>query len=136
VTRREIEDAVDGVQPQRIEMELGKPVQRVVDDEAADGVAAATVVVDRWSPRRAVGIGEVGTELGEVVSFRSEMVVDDVEHGSESAPVTSVDEPLKPRGAAVAGLRREERHAVVAPVAVAGKLGHRHQLDRGDAEVA
>ena len=48
--------------------------------------------------------------------------------------VRGLDEPLQVFRRAVGGVGREGQHAVVAPVAPAGKVGHRHQLDRGDAE--
>ena len=38
-------------------------------------------------------------------------------------------------GAAIGGVRRIEQRAVIAPAAIAGELGDRHELDRGDAEL-
>ena len=58
------------------------------------------------------------------------MVVDDVEEYGEAEPVRGVDETSQVVGRAVAARRREQRHAVVAPVARPGKVGDRHQLDR------
>ena len=46
-----------------------------------------------------------------------------------------VDERPEIVGLPIAARRREERDAVVAPVAVARKVGDRHQLDRGDPEI-
>ena len=45
-----------------------------------------------------------------------------------------VDQTAQIVGCPVAPGRRKERDAVVAPVARAGKVGHRHQFDRRDAE--
>ena len=64
------------------------------------------------------------------------MVVDDVEDHGQAGGVGGVDEPLEPLRAAVGGLRGRHVDAVVAPAAAARELGHRHQLDRGDAELA
>ena len=47
-----------------------------------------------------------------------------------------VDEPREPVRAAVGRVRRAGVDAVVAPAALAGERRDRHQLDRGDAELA
>ena len=46
-----------------------------------------------------------------------------------------VDQVLELIGRAVGSFRRVEQNAVVAPVAVAGKFGERHQLDRSHADI-
>jgi hypothetical protein len=63
------------------------------------------------------------------------VIVDDVEEDAEPQPVGSVHQPAQPPGASVGRLRGVEMHAVVAPVARAGKLGHRHELDGCHPEV-
>ena len=92
------------------------------------------VEIHRRTPGRAVSPGEIGTELREVVSFRSEMVVNHVEHHGKAEPVAGVDQALEARRTAVRVLRGERVHAVVAPVAVSGKLRHGHDLESGDAQ--
>ena len=62
------------------------------------------------------------------------MVVDHVEDHGQAGLMGGVDEPLQRPRAAVAVLHGVGMDAVVAPVAVAGELGHRHQLDRRDAQ--
>ena len=62
------------------------------------------------------------------------MVVDDVEKNREAARMTGLDQPFQFLGPAIAGRRRIKVGAVIAPVAAAGELGNRHQLDRGRAE--
>ena len=54
VASAEIVDAVDGVQPKRVDVIFGEPVQRVVDDESAHAIALRTVKVDGLSPGRVV----------------------------------------------------------------------------------
>ena len=61
------------------------------------------------------------------------MIVDHVEKHHEAAQMRGVDQRLEVLGASVAAVRRVEQHAVIAPVAPAGKIGDRHQLDRGEA---
>ena len=63
------------------------------------------------------------------------MIVDDVEKDHQAVTVRRVDQRLQIVGRAVAAFGREGQHAVVAPIARAGKFRDRHQLDRGDAEV-
>ena len=130
-----VEDRVDGVQPQPVDVELAHPVTRVVDEVPAHALAVGPVEVDGVAPRRAVAIGEVRTELAEVVALRAEVVVDDVQEDAEAVGMGGVDQPAQAAGAAVGRLRCVEMDAVVPPVARAGELGHRHDLDRGDAEV-
>src|SRR5436190_16797203 len=125
-----------GVDAQSVAVKLVDPLQRVVDEEPAHVVAARPVEIERESPRRFVAIGEVRTELGEVVSFRTEVVVDHVEENRETALMTGIDESLERARTAVRILRRVRIRAIVSPVARAGKLRDRKQLDRGNAEVA
>ena len=49
--------------------------------------------------------------------------------------VRGIDEASEPFGAAVGAVRRGQVDAVVAPAALAGEVGDRHQLDRVDAEL-
>ena len=96
----------------------------------------AAVVVDGRAPGGPVVVGEVGAELAQVVALRAEVVVDDVEEDRQAVRVAGVDQPLQPVRPAVAVLGGVGEDAVVAPVAAAGELGDRHQLDRGDAQLA
>ena len=47
-------ERVRGVQAQAVEVVLAHPVQRVVDDEAADEIRAGPVEIDGAAPRRRV----------------------------------------------------------------------------------
>ena len=94
--RAEVEDLVDRVEPQRVDMVLGQPVQRIVDEEAPYPGALRTVEIDRGAPWCSITVGKVWAILAKVVSFRAQMVVDDVQHHRETFVMTSVDEPLEP----------------------------------------
>lgn len=59
------------------------------------------------------------------------MVVDDVEHHAEAEVVGTVDERPQLLGRAVAGLRRKDQRAVIAPAALAGEVVERHDLEAG-----
>ncbi len=64
------------------------------------------------------------------------MVVDDVEDHRQPARVGRSHQPAQAIGAAVGARRREQADAVVAPAAIAGEVGDRHQLDRRHAQGA
>lgn len=136
VPHAEVEDAVDGVEAQPIDVIVGQPVERVVDEEAAHLVAVGPVEVERRAPGRLVTIGEVGAEVLEVVPLRSEVVVDDVEKQRQPLRMAGIHQTAEPLGPSVRLVRGEQRGAVVAPVAIAREGHHRHQLERGDAEVS
>ena len=68
------------------------------------------------------------------IAFRAKVVVDHVEDHGDAALVAGVDQRLEVVGRAVAVVRRELKHAVVAPAPRAGELRHRHQLNRRDAQ--
>jgi hypothetical protein len=129
---RLVDDCVDRVEPQAVKAELLEPVERVVDEEPAHRAGE----VDRGAPRRrAAPLEELrGVEV-QVVAVGPEMVVDHVEQHHQAPGVRRIDQALEVRGRAVARVRRERQHAVVAPAALAGEVADRHQLERGDAEV-
>src|ERR1700685_1213309 len=70
VTRAEIENAVHGIQTERVEVIILKPVQCVFDKESPHFVAARTVKVQSLTPRGTVTIGEVWSVNIKVVAFR------------------------------------------------------------------
>ena len=131
-----VDDRVDGVEAQPVEPELLDPVQRVVHEEIAHRPRVTSVEIDRRPPwRRTVAVEEPRRVGVEVVSLRAEVVVDDVEEHHQAAGVRRRDQALQVLRRAVRGVGRERQHAVVAPVARAGEVGDRHQLDCRDAEV-
>ena len=117
-------------------MAVGGPPERALDEEPPHLVALRAVEVERGAPWSAVPVGEVRAEVTEDVAFGAEVVVHDVEHDGEVGAMAGIHESPQTVGTAVAVLCRERGDAVVAPVSGAGKLGDRHELDRGDAQVA
>ncbi len=134
VPRAHVEDRVNGVETQDVDVEIGQPMERVVAEVTSHLVRAGAIEVDRLAPGGRVPIGEVRAIVGEVVSLGAEVVVDDVERDGDPVPMGRVDEFLQSLGTAVARLRRIGEDAVVSPIAIAGELRHRHELDRVDAE--
>ena len=133
--RAVVDERVDGVETQPVDVMVSQPVARVVDEEPTHLCASLAVEVHRGTPRSAMGLGEVRTELGEIGAFGSEVVVDDVEHHREAASVRRVDESVEAFRAPVRMVGSEEVDAVVAPATVAGKLRDGHQLDDRHSEV-
>ncbi len=136
VRRRGVGDLVDGVEPQRVDVEVLQPAQGAPDQEGAHAVAAGAVHVDRGAPRRAVALGEDRPEAGQHVALRAQVVEHAVEAHRQAGRVGGVDEPAQPRRAAVGVLGGVGEDTVVAPVAPTRELGHRHELDRGHAQLA
>src|SRR5688572_6726199 len=52
--RAEVEDAMHGIEPERIDVILGDPIQSVVDHESTDLVATGAIVVDGAPPWRSI----------------------------------------------------------------------------------
>src|SRR5205085_9636667 len=102
---REIADGVDRIEPQGVDVILGLPVQGVLEEELPDLVAVFAVKIDCCTPRRVIAGGEVVSEVREVISLRTEMVVDDVENDSQAAGMAGVYQPFQSERAAVGVLR-------------------------------
>ncbi len=131
-----VENALRRVEAQPVAMKLADPVLRVADEVFAHGTATLAIEIDRLAPLVRVTIGEVvAAEAGKVVAVRAEVVVDHVQDHTDSVRMSGIDEATKRVRIAVAVKGREQVHPVVAPVEAAGKLGDRHELDAGDAQL-
>src|SRR5207248_8132057 len=121
---------------QPVEVKLLEPVERVVHYEIAHRPGARPVIIDRRAPGRVVPLGEeIGRDRVQVIPFRAEMVVDDIEEYRDPARVTRIDERLQSLRAAIARARREPLDAVISPITAPRTFGDRHQFDRGNAEL-
>ena len=63
------------------------------------------------------------------------MVVDHIEHHSDAPRVGRIDERFQIVWRAVGALRRVQQYTVVSPTPLARKVGNRHQLDDGHAQL-
>ncbi len=81
------------------------------------------------------GSKKAGARGADVAALGPEMVVDDVEHDEQAAPVGRVDQLAQLVGRAVGRVRRVHQHPVVAPAPVARPLADGHQLEHGDPEL-
>src|SRR5882762_1370241 len=129
--RARIKDSVKGVEPQHIDMKSFQPVKRVFDEKAAYVVAVGSVKVQRRSPRRLVMLGKIWTIFAQIIAFRSEVVVDDVQCHGEAPRMRGIHQQLQIARSSVTVLDGKGIHAVIAPIPRARKLRDRHYLDSG-----
>src|SRR5690606_23300858 len=128
-------DGVHGVEAQAVEVIFLEPIERVVNEEVAHQLAPLAIEIKRSAPGRVVPLIEEGWRVAaQEVTFRSKMVVDDIEQYHEAARVGGIDQTFERLRTTVGGIGRKGQHTVVAPVAITGKLGDGHELDGGDAE--
>src|SRR2546426_5113129 len=128
-----IEDGVDCIQTQRIDVVVLNPLDSVGNKEMPHLVAVRIVEIQGRTPRCLIAVCKVRPKLREVISFRANVVVNHIEHDSETALMAGIHKSLEASRAAVRILNGEGKNAVVSPVPAARELSDRHQLDRRDA---
>jgi hypothetical protein len=62
--RRVIQDRMDGVQAEGIEMELGDPVERVINEEASYMIALRPIEIQSGAPRSFIELCKVRRKIG------------------------------------------------------------------------
>src|SRR4051794_5518260 len=95
------------VQAQCIDVKLDLPVEGILDKKSANLVAVLSVKVESLSPRGFIGIREVRAELRQIISFRTEMVIDHVEDYSQTVQMAGVYQAFKPHRPTVGVLHGE-----------------------------
>ncbi len=55
-------------------MEFSNPLQRVLDEIAANIVTLGTIEIDCLAPRSSVKIGKIRTKIRQIVSLRTQML--------------------------------------------------------------
>ena len=101
------------VQSQSIEMIFSKPIEGVLNKEVAHRSALRAIEVDAVSPGSSVAVGEkLGSVSVKIISFRTKMVINNVEQNHHSALVGALNQLFKILGAAVAccRVRTEKLH--------------------------
>ena len=136
----EVEHRRDRVDPQAVDVELLDPVQGVGEQEVAHLVAAE--VEHERAPVGVLALAGVGVlvqrgavEAGERPLVLREVRRHPVDDDADAALVQRVDEHPEVVRRAEPGRRRVVRRHLVAPRPAERMLGHRHQLDVGEAEV-
>ena len=128
---RLVVDGMDGVKPQCVNVEFADPAQGISNEVAPHFTAVRPVEVDRLAPGGRVLARKVRAKVGQVVSFRPQMVVNHIEHNRQTAVVALVNKSFQSGRPAIAVLHRKRIYAIVSPISSAGKRRHRHQLNRG-----
>ncbi len=90
----EIQDAVDCIDPQGIDMKLRHPVQGILDEKTPNRIAVGSIEVDGRTPRGFVAIGEIRTEIPQVITFWTQVVIHHIQHDGYSPPVARVHQAL------------------------------------------
>ena len=129
-----IPDMVRGIEPQAVNMEFVEPHQGILDEEMAHLVAVRIVKVERLAPDRGGFLGEIRPVMVKMIAFRANVIVHHVQENRDAAPVAGIHKCFQTRCAAIRMLHRVRKHAIVAPVARAGKLRHRHDFNGRDAQ--
>src|SRR5262249_7845688 len=78
---------------------------------------------------------EIRRKLRQVIPFRADVVVDDVENDSDAALVTCIHKLLQAARPAIGILYGKWINTVISPIARARELSKRHQLNRRDSNV-
>src|SRR5215472_15077008 len=82
-----VENCMHGIKAQPVEMKLLQPVKGIVYEKITHGPAVGSGKIDCRAPWRFVGISEeIRGNRAQVIAFRAEMVADDIEKDSETAP--------------------------------------------------
>src|SRR5580693_1897476 len=125
-SRGGIHNRVDGVEAKCIDVEVRDPFQRIFDEISADLIALCVIEIDSLSPWRFVEVREIRSEITQVITLWTKMVVDHIEHDRDFEFMAGVDQRFYPQRASVRCLDRIGVNSVVTPVALPGKLSYRH----------
>src|SRR5437660_562488 len=98
-------------------MIFANPVERILHYILAHTVTARLVVIDRVTPGRLVLAGKIWSEQVKVIAFIAEVVINHVEQHPETLGMRGIHQTPQSLRAAIAGLHRVRRYAVISPVA-------------------
>src|SRR5215207_3553679 len=118
MVRAKIGNGMRRVQAQAVKVKIPKPVKRILKKKVAHRATVRPIVIESVAPGGLVPLCDVIRAIdSRVVSVWPQVVVHDVEEHRETQAMRGVDEPLQVARRAVTARRREDRDAVVAPVA-------------------
>ena len=122
------------IETQAVEVILVDPVAGVGCYKLAHRTAVLAIEVDCLAPIGLVFLAEVGArKCTQIISIRSEVVIDDIEDNGDSMLVRGIDKRAHVVRCAVEPGRSEKVDAIVAPAEAAREVGDRHHLNHGDA---
>src|SRR4051812_5636101 len=98
------------VQPQAVEAIVAQPVNRILDGE---GAYFGHPIIDRAAPGRLRLREEIGGITREVIPFRAEVIVDDVEKDHQAAQMSFIDQRLEVFRASIGAVWRIPQYAII-----------------------
>jgi hypothetical protein len=126
---------VYGVQPEAVDMIVFQPHAGILKEVIAYTVGPGTIKVQRGPPGGIILFAEIGCIVWEIVTFRSEMVIDHVYQHGNSPGVCCIDQALKAPDASIGMLDGEGVHSIIAPVALTRELSQGHEFDGVDTQI-
>ena len=102
-----------GIEPEGIDMIIFQPKPGILQDIIADAIGPGIIEVQCFPPGSLVFIRKIGTELVEVITFRTEVIVDHIDDDGYTFSMCSIDKTLKAGDAAIRilyGERDRHRH--------------------------
>src|SRR4030095_13944746 len=111
------------------------PVEGILNEKPPYLITMWPIEVEGCPPRGLIALRKIRAKIAQIVSFGSKVVVYHIQHHSQSALMTGIDQPFEPLRPAIRGLRGKRIDAVVAPVTAARKLRNGHEFQRGNTNV-
>ena len=102
---RSVYERVHRVQPKSIEVVIAKPHQGVVAKKATHFVTTCSVEIHGRSPGCRVVVIEIRAEPPEVIAYRAQVVVNNIQQNSQTLAMTRIDQAFQPVRPAVAMVR-------------------------------
>src|SRR5262245_26360083 len=88
--RRLVKDCVDCIQTQSIKPKLRDPIKGIQYEETANLIAGGTIKIDGIPPRSVVSIGKIGTKASQVIAFRTQVVINNIQNDSQTVIMAGV----------------------------------------------
>src|SRR5262249_9792178 len=98
-------------------------------------IAVRPVEVESGPPRGLVAIRKIRAKTAQIIAFRAKVVIHHIQHHSQAALMTGIDQPFEALRPAIRGLRSKRIDTVVTPVTAARKLRDRHKFQCGNTNV-
>src|ERR1700692_1418090 len=103
-----------------------------MNEKVAHSAALRSVEVDGFSPRRAMPVGKKLWRVGvEVISLRTEVIVNNIQQHHHPVVVRSLDQSLQVFRAAVGTVGCKRKNPIIAPVGPPPKISDGHKFDGG-----
>src|SRR5215813_2640558 len=92
VQSRVIEDGMHSIEAKGIDMKIGDPFDCIRDEKMAHFVAVRIVEVERLSPGCLISIGKIRTELRQIISFGTNVVIDNVKNHCKISGMADINQ--------------------------------------------